>query len=183
MSADRRGRRRQCAAGTKGAGRYRVGTPWGEFFAVLGDDGVRELRFPVRMGAKGSKEIPEAAEAGGLLGKRLARALNRYIEGGDLDESVPLAPQFDTKFHASVCEELRRIPRGQVRTYGQVAGSIGKPAAARAVGGACGANPICVFIPCHRVVASNGLGGFSAYLGFKRRLLELEGAKWTGIEA
>jgi O-6-methylguanine DNA methyltransferase len=69
---------------------------------------------------------------------------------------------------------LHEIPFGQVRTYGQVAAAAGSPRASRAVGQACGANPIVLFIPCHRVIASGGVGGFGAGLEWKRRLLALE---------
>ena len=75
---------------------------------------------------------------------------------------------------------VSRIPRGQVLSYGEVAEAAGKPGAARAVGNAMARNPICLFIPCHRVVASNGLGGFGGDGGIeqKRRLLGLEGLKY-----
>jgi O-6-methylguanine DNA methyltransferase len=81
-----------------------------------------------------------------------------------------------TEFQKAVWEELRKIPRGQTRTYGEIAGAIGRPKAARAVGSACGANPLPLFIPCHRVVAKNGLGGFVAGLPWKILLLKMEGA-------
>lgn len=72
---------------------------------------------------------------------------------------------------------VRRIPRGKVLSYGEVAEAAGKPGAARAVGNAMARNPICLFIPCHRVVASNGLGGFGGDGGLaqKKLLLGLEG--------
>ncbi|HXX94340.1 MAG TPA: MGMT family protein, partial [Planctomycetota bacterium] len=77
-----------------------------------------------------------------------------------------------------VFEVVRAIPAGQVRTYAWVARAAGRPGAARAVGTAMAQNPICLLIPCHRVVASTGLGGYSAAggLGTKRRLLAREGA-------
>lgn len=67
-----------------------------------------------------------------------------------------------------------KIPAGQVWTYGQVARKIGQPSAARAVGNALAANQDAPFIPCHRVVASNGLGGYSARGGLKRKLMLLK---------
>ena len=70
----------------------------------------------------------------------------------------------------------RRTPPGEVRTYGDIARAIGKPGASRAVGNALGKNPACIVIPCHRVVASDGLGGFTGGLAWKRRLLHLEGS-------
>ena len=69
------------------------------------------------------------------------------------------------------------IPRGETRSYAWIAKKIGKPRAARAVGAACGANPVPIIVPCHRVIASDGsLGGFGGGLPLKRRLLKLEGA-------
>lgn len=79
-----------------------------------------------------------------------------------------------TEFQLAVWNELKKIPRGQTRTYGQIAAAIGRPKAVRAVGSACGANPLPVFIPCHRVVAAGGPGGFGSGLPWKRLLLKLE---------
>ena len=81
-----------------------------------------------------------------------------------------------TVFQKSVWEADRRIPYGQTRTYAEVARSIGKPRAVRAVGGANGKNPVPLLVPCHRIVASDGIGGFTSGLHHKRRLLALEGA-------
>jgi O-6-methylguanine DNA methyltransferase len=81
-------------------------------------------------------------------------------------------------FQRRVLEQLRRIPRGEVRTYRAIAGEIGHPGATRAVGTACARNPVPLVIPCHRVVRSDGgLGGYSLRGGvtLKRRLLEREG--------
>jgi O-6-methylguanine DNA methyltransferase len=70
---------------------------------------------------------------------------------------------------------LTKIPRGETRSYGWVAQQVGKPRASRAVGAACGANPVPVIIPCHRVIAGDGsIGGFGGGLPMKRRLLALE---------
>lgn len=86
----------------------------------------------------------------------------------------PLMPQ-GTDFQLAVWQELRRIPCGETRTYGEIATAIGRAGAARAVGAACGANPVLLLIPCHRVVASDGgLGGFSAGLELKKALLGME---------
>lgn len=79
-----------------------------------------------------------------------------------------------TDFQKSVWRELKKIPRGQTRTYGEIAAAIGRPKAVRAAGSACGANPLPVFIPCHRVVAANGIGGFGSGLPWKILLLEKE---------
>jgi O-6-methylguanine DNA methyltransferase len=84
-----------------------------------------------------------------------------------------------TNFQKAVWDEISKIPRGQTRTYGEVAAAIGRPGAVRAVGTACGANPLPLFIPCHRVVAKNGLGGFGSGLPWKKMLLQMEGSVQT----
>jgi AraC family transcriptional regulator of adaptative response/methylated-DNA-[protein]-cysteine methyltransferase len=82
-----------------------------------------------------------------------------------------------TAFQRRVWDALRQIPRGEVRTYGQIAEAIGRPEAARAVGRACGANPVALAIPCHRVVGvDGGLGGYRWGVERKRRILEDEQA-------
>ena len=105
------------------------------------------------------------------------RELDEYFSGRRRDFSVRLA-ETGTPFQLAVWAALRRIPYGEVSTYGEVARMIGKPKAVRAVGGACHTNPCPIFTPCHRVVAANGAGGFGAGLETKRRLLALE----TGSE-
>jgi AraC family transcriptional regulator of adaptative response/methylated-DNA-[protein]-cysteine methyltransferase len=83
-----------------------------------------------------------------------------------------------TSFQHRVWEALRAIPRGETRTYSQIAQTIGAPKAVRAVGAACGANPLAVVVPCHRAVGSDGrLHGYRWGLERKRRLLEIEGGK------
>lgn len=97
----------------------------------------------------------------------------RYLE----KELAALPLQFPeaTPFRRRVWEAIRHIPFGQTITYKELAKSVGNPQAARAVGGACGANRLLLAVPCHRVVASNGgLGGFTLGLEWKQRLLELE---------
>ena len=83
-----------------------------------------------------------------------------------------------TKFQIMVWNEIKKIPKGEVRTYKEIAFSIGKPNSARAVANACGKNPKPIEIPCHRVIRSDGyLGGYSAKGGIprKRKLLKKEG--------
>lgn len=89
-------------------------------------------------------------------------------------------------FERAVLEQLRRIPRGQVRTYREIAAALGHPSASRAVGNACAKNPVPLIVPCHRVVRSDGgLGGYSLRggPGLKRRLLELEGVDLSDLRA
>ena len=79
-----------------------------------------------------------------------------------------------TDFQKSVWRSLCHIPYGETRTYKDVAAAIGRPTAVRAVASACGANPLPYYIPCHRVVATHGLGGYAFGLDAKRHLLERE---------
>jgi O-6-methylguanine DNA methyltransferase len=82
-----------------------------------------------------------------------------------------------TPFQRDVLEAVAAIPKGETRTYGQIAEAVGRPRAARAVGEVMRTNPIPVLIPCHRVVRSGGdIGRYTPDPAIKRRLLELEGA-------
>lgn len=102
--------------------------------------------------------------------------LDEYFRGGQPDFSlVPLRAE-GTLFQREVWKALLTIPYGETRTYGQIAHMIGRPKAVRAVGGACGRNPLPILVPCHRVVGADGsLTGFSCGLDRKRFLLSLEG--------
>jgi len=104
-----------------------------------------------------------------LKGKILA-----FIAGEASLARIPLDIR-GTVFQRRVWEALRRIPRGETRTYGDIARTIGKPRAVRAVGSACGANPVALVVPCHRAVRSDGgLGGYAWGISRKERLLALE---------
>jgi len=105
----------------------------------------------------------------------LAADLRRYFAGERVDFSgYDVDWSAYTSFERAVLEATRGIPYGETRTYGQIAAAIGKPEAARAVGQALGKNRTCIVVPCHRVVAVNGLGGFTGGLHWKRDLLALE---------
>lgn len=109
--------------------------------------------------------------------KRLARTISAGLAGRAVQPSLRiLALRALPAFHQAVLRAARRIPRGQVRTYGQIAAQLGKPGAARAVGNALAANPFPLAIPCHRVVRAGGrLGGFGGGPALKRALLAQEG--------
>lgn len=105
----------------------------------------------------------------------LVRQLQSYAAGKPVKLTTPVNLDAGTEFQRAVWTTLRTIPRGETRSYAWVARQIGRPRAARAVGAACGANPVPLLVPCHRVIASDGsLGGFSGGLALKRRLLALE---------
>ena len=102
-------------------------------------------------------------------------ALKKILAGGEPEKFPPL-DLAGTAFQKSVWNALRKISLGKTKSYGEIAAAIGKPKAVRAVGGACGANPVPVLVPCHRVLAANKkLGGFSGGLDWKRSLLKREG--------
>jgi methylated-DNA-[protein]-cysteine S-methyltransferase len=112
---------------------------------------------------------------------KLAALLQSYAAGSsDSFDDIPLDLSHLSEFQSRVVRACRRIARGRVRTYGELAAAAGSPAAARAVGSVMAKNRFPIIIPCHRVVGAAGsLGGFSARegLSLKRRMLELEGWK------
>lgn len=113
------------------------------------------------------KVSPLLEEAKAQLRAYFDRKLTRF----DLPLSIHASP-----FESDVWQMLRRIPYGEIRSYSELASALGRPSASRAVGGACGRNPLLIVIPCHRVVGADGrLTGFAAGLETKRMLLTLEG--------
>jgi methylated-DNA-[protein]-cysteine S-methyltransferase len=125
-------------------------------------------------GAEGEASSGTSEEQ--ILLERVETELKEYAQGRRRNFDLPLNPE-GTPFQRQVWEQLTAIPYGERKTYGALTAVLGKPAAARAVGAACGKNPIVVLIPCHRVVGRDGsLTGYSALGGTetKRRLLELE---------
>ena len=109
----------------------------------------------------------------------LAGLLRAFLAGEDVSlADVPLDLTASTAFQRDVVATLRHVPRGEVVSYGELAALAGRPGAARAAGSFCADNRFSLIIPCHRIVAANGIGGYgSAGLGLKRRLLALEGVQ------
>ncbi len=112
---------------------------------------------------------------------RWAGLLVAFVRGEQRDLDVPLDVA-GTPFQEQVWAALRAIPYGETRSYGDVARAMGRPRAVRAVAQACGANPVPLVVPCHRVVRSDGgLGGFrGGGVERKRALLAMEGAATAG---
>ncbi len=132
----------------------------------LGDD-------PARLRQLLADEFSEAEVVENALAD-LRRKILAFIEGEASLARLPLDIR-GTVFQRRVWDELRRIPRGETRTYQDIARAIGAPAAVRAVGSACGANPVALVVPCHRAVrADGGLGGYAWGLTRKKKLLALE---------
>jgi methylated-DNA-[protein]-cysteine S-methyltransferase len=110
------------------------------------------------------------------------RQLEAYFAGRLSIFDLPVTPS-GSAFDKRVWQAMQRIPYGQTRSYGELAMEVGS--APRAIGGACGRNPIPIVIPCHRVLARNGLGGYSGGAGLptKQRLLDLEGSRCMGRQS
>ena len=140
---------------------------------------------PIELGARDGKlaRVELLASNGRPAGAHAAwarpfvTALERYLAGDDAALPWDAMDVSDsTAFQQRVLRELTAVPFGKLVTYGELAQRVGLPRGARAVGGAVGSNPLLIFIPCHRVVAAGGgLGGFSAGLDWKARLLAHEG--------
>jgi len=113
--------------------------------------------------------------AGGKINKQAQKQLNAYLDGRLRKFTLKL-DIYASPFHKKVLKRVARIPYGKILTYGEVARAIGYPKAYRAVGAANARNNLPLVIPCHRVVASTGLGGYGGGLEMKKRLLRLEGA-------
>lgn len=118
------------------------------------------------------KEDKPAAPNG--ITESVCAQLEAYFAGTLQAFSFAMLPH-GTAFQVRVWAALSRVPYGKVVTYGQLASAIGQPTACRAVANALGANPILLALPCHRVVAATGLGGFSSGMPAKRQLLRHEG--------
>ena len=105
--------------------------------------------------------------------KYVITQLDEYFFEGrkKFDIAFKISP---TNFRLKVYQEMQKIPYGKSITYSDLAGKVGSPKAFRAVGTACGKNPLPLIIPCHRVKAQSGLGGFTGGLDIKRFLLNLE---------
>jgi methylated-DNA-[protein]-cysteine S-methyltransferase len=137
---------------------------WGVGELVLEDDLVAWHELPAYPG--------KAAGAHPLVDR-----LRAYFEGArDGFDDVELDLEWCTPFQRAAVDALRSIPYGETATYGEIAALAGHPNAQRAVGSVCASNRFGLFVPCHRVVAAGGLGSYGSLgLGYKRRLLELEG--------
>jgi len=154
-----------------------IPTRAGEFTATFSERGLASLDFPRANSARNGTNGNSTRPASVARWVRLTRsALDDVLDGREPRELPPFDLAAGTDFQRSVWRELLKIRSGSTRSYGELAARLRKPGAARAVGAACGANPVPVLVPCHRVLAANGrLGGFSGGLDWKKRLLSAEG--------
>jgi O-6-methylguanine DNA methyltransferase len=150
----------------------------GNFIARYSEMGLAELSFPKSGQASAPAANKEKISAKIRGWHRVTEAALKSILTGRAPKKFPPLDLAGTDFQKSVWNALRKISFGQTKSYGEIARAVGNPKAVRAVGGACGANPIPVLIPCHRVLAADGkIGGFSGGLDWKRLLLVREGVR------
>ncbi len=154
-----------------------LATPLGQLTLVRRDDRLTGLYFPHHWympdrATFGPREDDGFAEAG--------RQLAGYLSGSRTSFDLPLAPD-GTEFQLRVWDLVSQVPYGQTTSYGNLARRLGGDVTAQEVGAAVGRNPLCVLIPCHRVIGSTGkLTGYAGGLPRKRLLLDLErAAAWA----
>ncbi len=138
-----------------------IETPMGVIGVELQDGALRVVDLEPETRSKPWEDLPSPVE----------EQLRAYFQDGSASIDLPVDLR-GTPFQLQVWEALRAVPAGTTVTYGELASKLGT--SARAVGGACRANPCPIVIPCHRVVASNGLGGFAGDTSGRR----LEAKRW-----
>ena len=142
--------------------------------------GLVAVTLPQATEAEALDRLPPGGDRRPSPGAEILALIDRlrsYFEGEDVTFDDALAPSLGTDFQRRVWSITRAIPRGQTRTYGDIAREAGSPGAARAVGQAMARNPWPVIVPCHRVVGHDGqLTGFGGGLAMKQQMLAMEGA-------
>ena len=176
---DRRFREAAADAGLLDAAYDVADTPVGPLLVAVTEAGIRRIGFDPDL----DRDLDRLARDAGLRVLRVPRRLDRvkrqldeYFSGRRREFELEVDLAAVAPFQRAALTELARVPFGQVTSYGSLAARIGKPRAARAVGGAMNRNPIPIVLPCHRVVGSTGsLVGYGGGLDRKRALLALEG--------
>ena len=171
-----------------------IPAPWGPLHVAATDRGIVAVeslattedfveRLETRLRGRVAADGPPAARA---LADRAAAQLTEYLAGRRRTFDVPLDLVGRPTWDRDVLAGVQAVPWGAVTSYGRVARRVGRPGAARAVGGAIGRNPVAIMVPCHRVVSGNGtLGGYGGdwfgsretLLDIKRELLRIEGVE------
>lgn len=156
---------------TPTAVQIKMSTPVGPVFLVASEKGLQGL-FWEQQKAPLIKPTAQNSIAKVLVESK--NQLNEYFTGKRTDFDLPFDFQ-GTAFQKKVWNQLMKIPFGETRSYAWVAEKIKSPSAVRAVGTANGKNPLCIIVPCHRVISKDGtLGGYSGGLNRKMKLLKLE---------
>lgn len=140
-------------------------SPIGEISIIEEENRIIEISFGVKSGIK---------QGSSLLLEKTKNELQEYFDGKRMKFDIPIKLN-GTDFYKKVWNELKKIPYGETRSYGEIAEKIGSPKASRAVGMANHNNPISIIVPCHRVVGKNNkLVGYAGGLDKKKYLIELE---------
>lgn len=148
-------------------------TPLGAVVVATDGTHITHMRFK---GQRYFESVPRDWKRGEhKIFKKAKKQVAEYFAGRRKIFDLPLAPQ-GTEFQKGVWGIVQNIPYGELKTYADVAAKTGNKKAVRAVGTAIGRNPLCVVVPCHRVVSSKGtLAGYAGGLARKKRMLALEG--------
>jgi methylated-DNA-[protein]-cysteine S-methyltransferase len=151
-------------------------SPLGNLRLIFSDDEVLyEIQF-----AQGAKSLSDAADAKSKptpTQKKVISQLGNFFSGKKTNFKINFSTE-GTKFQKQVWDAIYSIPYGETASYKEIAEMVGRPKAYRAVANACGRNQLPILIPCHRVVGSNGIGGYSSGLVKKKKLMEIEGIEF-----
>jgi methylated-DNA-[protein]-cysteine S-methyltransferase len=139
---------------------------------LMADDGL--LTHLVMEDQAHAVDAPPGSRRDDAAFATVAGQLDEYFAGARTTFDVPMRLE-GTEFQRKVWEQLCAIPYGRTISYGELARRVGRPKGSRAVGQANGRNPIPIIVPCHRVLAGNGIGGYGGGLPMKRTLLAVEG--------
>lgn len=167
-------------AGDGGLRHASVDSPVGVLRVVVDADGsLAGLYLPEHRPAPRSEalgvEVPGPAVAQDAALAAAVAAVLAHLDGAAASVAVPVAEVAGTEFQRAVWARVAAIPYGETATYGQLAAAVGRPTAVRAVGAAIARNPVCLAVPCHRVVATGGaVTGYAGGVELKRWLLDLE---------
>ena len=149
-------------------------TPVGELTLVASDAGLRAILWPRLSPARAGIQPRPRRNPDHPVLKRTASQLDEYFAGRRTTFDIPL-DLHGTRFQLAAWRSLAQIPFGTTTSYGRQAAALGIPTAARALGAANGANPVCIVLPCHRVIGADGsLTGFGGGLPVKQWLLDHE---------
>jgi len=151
-------------------------SPLGSITLISSEKGLSQLLFePSCLSIQNFKTASIPFNIVKAEDSNFAQQLIEYFEGKRKEFNIPLDLK-GTSFRKKVWSALLSIPYGQTMSYGQIANYIGNPKASRAVGQACGANPVPIIVPCHRVLTSSGkMGGYTGGIHIKNALLKIEG--------
>jgi len=151
---------------------YKIASPVRSLYLVASPKGLKGI-YLRKQQVRSVKSIDRSRPEGKILENTRVQ-LTEYFGGRRKIFNIPFDLE-GTPFQRKVWQELSRIPFGRTLSYRDVAEKIRNPKAVRAVGSANGKNPVCIIIPCHRVIAADGsIGGYAGGLAMKRRLLDLE---------